>query len=123
MYRPLMTQVNVLCNDETLRVLIGENGCASRLWLTHNVLRSRVVEEAVVNAARIPCVDTLRTAERSIAHEGVASAVVMSSVVVRAVMVLLNRKCKVSGYKVLAKRMRPCLPLTNTARSTRSDSG
>lgn len=86
-----MSQVHVLADGQSHRVLVRENGTASRFRLADHVCRAHVVEEAIVDTARIPCVDAMRAAERGVADERVAAAVVVFGLVVSAVVVLLRR--------------------------------
>jgi hypothetical protein len=46
-----------------------------------------------VDAARVPGIHAVCTSEAGIAHEGVAAAIIVSSIVVGAVMVLLLTRC------------------------------
>lgn len=92
MHRALVAQVDVLADDEALRVLVRQDGRAVGLGLADDVGRPRIVQEAVVDAAGVPRVDAARAAEGRVADEGVPAAVVGLSVVVRAVVVLLRRR-------------------------------
>jgi hypothetical protein len=58
-----MTKVNILADSEALRVLIGQNGGTSCFGLSNDIRSSRVIQETVVDAAGIPCIDTLGSAE------------------------------------------------------------
>lgn len=85
----LVAEVDVLADGEALGVLVRQDGGPAGFWLAHHVGRPRVVQEAVVDAARIPGVDAARPAERGVAYQGVAASVVMACVVVSAEVVLL----------------------------------
>lgn len=84
-----MTQVHILANSQANGVLVRQDGTARRFGLADNIGCAHVVEEAVVDTARIPCVDTVGAAERRVADERVAAAVVVVGFVVGAVVVLL----------------------------------
>lgn len=85
-----MAEVDVLANSQALGVLVAQDGGPAGLWLAHDVCGARVVQEAVVDAARVPRVDAAGTAERGVAYQGVAAAVVVACVVVGAEVVLLG---------------------------------
>ncbi len=93
MHRPLVTEVDVRADCQALRVLVRQDGGARRARLAHHVGRARVVEEAVVDAARVPRVDALRPAERRVAHQRVPPAVVVARLEVCAAVVLLDKGC------------------------------
>jgi hypothetical protein len=84
-----MPQIHVFANDQPLGVLIRKNRAARSLRFTNNIGCARIVKKAVVDAARVPGVDTLGPTERSIANERVPAAVVVAGVVVRAEVVFL----------------------------------
>ena len=86
-----MAQVDVFPDDKTLSVLIRQDRPASGTRLSDNVGGPGIVEEAVVDAARVPRVDALRAAERGIAHEGVAASIVVAGVVMGTVVVFLSQ--------------------------------
>lgn len=90
MDRPFVTQVDVFSDDESLRILIGQY-CPSRgSRLSHNVHRPWFVQEAIMDATGIPGIDALRATERGVTNKGVAPAVVVTSVIMGAVMILLS---------------------------------
>lgn len=89
MDRPLVTQVDIVADGESLGVLVRQDGRTCGAWLPHYVHRPWFVQEAVVDAAGIPRVDTLRATERGVTDEGVAAAVVVTRVIMGAVMILL----------------------------------
>ena len=76
-HRPLMAQVHILANGQTLRVLIAQDDGARGLGLAHDIRRARIVQEAKVDAARVPRADTVRAAQRGVAHERMPAAVVV----------------------------------------------
>lgn len=90
MHRALMPEVHVLPDNQPLRVLVRQNRRAGSTRLANDVGRARVVEEAVVDAARVPGVDAARPTERRVTNQRVAAAVPVSRVGVEAVMVLLQ---------------------------------
>lgn len=85
-----MAQINVLADGEALRVLIRQDRSAASFRLTHHIGGSGLIQEAVVDAARVPCIDTVCTAERGIADERVPTTIVVVCVVVGAIVVLLH---------------------------------
>ena len=90
-HRSLVSQVHVLADSQSHRVLVREDGAARRFRLADDVRRAHVVEEAIVDTAGVPCVDAVGAAERGVADERVATAVVVFGFVVGAVVVLLLR--------------------------------
>lgn len=84
-----MTEVHILADDKTLCVFIRQDSSSGGFRFTNDVDSPNVIEEAVVDAARVPCINTVGSAERSIAHERVSSAVIVVGSVVRSVVVLL----------------------------------
>lgn len=58
-----MSEVDVFANRETLGVFVGKNGGASGFRLTDHVNCTWVIQETIVDAARIPCVDPVRSPE------------------------------------------------------------
>lgn len=89
MDRTLVAQVDILADDESLGVFIGQDGPTSGPRLSHNVHSPWVVQEAVMYAAGIPGVDALGTTERGVTNEGVAPAVVVTSIIMGAIMIFL----------------------------------
>lgn len=85
-----MAKVDVLADGEALRVLVRQDDGPAGLWLADDVGCARVVQEAVVDAARVPGVDAPRAAEGLVAYQGVPAAVVVACVVVCAEVVLLG---------------------------------
>lgn len=85
-----MREVDVLADRQALGILIRENRCASRLGFAHYVDGAHIIQEAVVNAARVPCVDAHGPTERCIADQRVTTAVIVARVVVGAIVVLLS---------------------------------
>lgn len=90
MNRPFVAQVDILADYQALRLLIRQNCRARGLGLAHDVGRARLVQEAIVDAAGVPCVDPMRAAERFVADERMATPIVVSGVVVGAVVILLR---------------------------------
>lgn len=90
----LVAEIDVLANGEALGVLVGQDDGPAGLGLAHDVGRARVVEEAVVDAARVPGVDAPRAAEGGVANQGVPAAVEVSRVVVCAEVVLLGLRVR-----------------------------
>lgn len=84
-----MAQVYIFANGEALGVLVGQDDGARGFGLADDVGGSRVVQEAVVDAARIPCVDALRAAERCVADQRMAPSIVVAGIVMRSVVVFL----------------------------------
>jgi len=85
-----VSQVHVLANDQALRILVCENGATGSLGLTHDIAGAGVVEEAVVNAAGVPGVDTFRATERGFTDERVPTTVIVACVIMGAKVVLLR---------------------------------
>ena len=85
-----MAQVDVLADYQALRLLVRQDGRARGLGLAHDIRRARLVQEAIVDAAGVPCVDPMRAAERFVADERMAAPVVVAGVVVGAVVILLR---------------------------------
>jgi len=86
----LVAKVDVLADGQALRVLVRQDGGPAGLWLSNDVGRPGVVQEAVVDAARVPRVDAACAAERGVAYQGVPASVVVACVVVCAEVVLLG---------------------------------
>lgn len=86
----LVPEVDVLADRQPDRVLVRQDRAARRPRLAHHARRPHLVQEAVVDAARIPRVDAVRAPERRVADERVPPAVVVVRSVVRAVVVLLR---------------------------------
>lgn len=89
MHRPLVAQVDIFADDESLGVFIGQNGPTCGPRLPHNVHGTWLVQEAVMDAAGIPGVDALRATERGVTNEGVAPAVVVPGIIMGAIMIFL----------------------------------
>jgi hypothetical protein len=87
-----VAEIDILANDQALGVFVGQNSSAGGLGFADDARRARLVQEAVVDAAGVPGVDTLRAAEGRIADQRVAAAVVVAGVVVGAEVILLNEK-------------------------------
>ena len=68
MHTPLMAQIHILANRQTLAILIAEDRAASGFGLADDVGGARVVEEAVVDAAAVPGVDALGASEGGVAY-------------------------------------------------------
>lgn len=85
-----MTEIDVLADGESLGILVGQDRRTCGLRLAYHVGCSRVIQEAVVDAARVPCVDTVSTSEGSIAYQRVPAAIVVACIVVGAVVILLH---------------------------------
>lgn len=85
-----MSQIHVLSNNQSLRILITQNRASCGLGLTYNIAAAHVVEETVVNARRVPSIDALCTAERVISDERVAATVIGRGIVVSAIVVFLR---------------------------------
>lgn len=90
MHRALVSEVDVLANSQTLRVLIRQDGRAGGLGLADGIDSSGIVQEDVVNATRVPGVYAASASETRVADKGVATAIVISSIVMRSVVVLLQ---------------------------------
>jgi hypothetical protein len=88
-HRALVAQIHILANRQAHGVLVRQDSAASSFRLANDVCCAHVVEEAVVDTAGVPCVDAVRAADRGVADERVAAAVVVFGFVVRAVVVLL----------------------------------
>lgn len=84
-----MSQIHILPNRQTLSILVAQDDSSRSLGFAHDVTCPRVVQEAVVDAAGIPRVDAVCSAEGVVADEGVAAAVVGVGVVVGAVVIFL----------------------------------
>ena len=82
-----MTQIHKLANRQPLTLLVAQNNAAGSFRLTHHIFSAWVVEEAVVDAGGVPCVDAFGAAEGGVADEGVAAAVVVAGRKVGAVVV------------------------------------
>jgi hypothetical protein len=88
--RPFVAQVDVLADYQALGLLVRQDGRARGLGLAHDVSRAWFVQKAIVDAAGVPCVDPMRTPERFVADERMATPIVVSGIVVRAVVILLR---------------------------------
>lgn len=64
----LVAKVDVLADGEALGVLVRQDGGPAGFRLANDVGRPRVVQEAVVDAARVPRVDAACSAERGVAY-------------------------------------------------------
>lgn len=84
-----MSEIDVLANCESLRVLVGQDGRAGGLGLADSIGSSGIIQEDIVDAARVPCIHAVCTSEAGIADERVTAAIIVSSIVVSAVMILL----------------------------------
>ena len=58
-----MAEVDVFADGKALRVLVGENGRAGSLGLADGVGSPGVIEENIVNAAGVPSIHAVGTAE------------------------------------------------------------
>lgn len=86
---PLMSQVHILPYRQPLRILVAQDDSPGSLGFSNDVDRPGFVQEAVMDAAGIPCVDAVCPAEGVVAYEGVAATVVGVGVVVGAVVIFL----------------------------------
>ena len=68
MHTPLVPQIHILANRQTLTILIAEDGSACGFRLADHVGGARIVEEAVVDAAAVPGVDALGPSEGGVAY-------------------------------------------------------
>lgn len=59
----LVTQINILSNCQALGVFVGKDDGPIGFWFSDHVGGARVVEEAIVNAAGVPGIDSLRASE------------------------------------------------------------
>ena len=87
-----MTQIDITPDHEALSILVRQDGRPRGTGLAHHVSGARVVEEAVVDAARVPRVDALRAAKRRVADKRMAATVVVAGVEVSAAMIFLEGK-------------------------------
>jgi hypothetical protein len=90
MHGALVAKIHILANRETLGVFIGEDDFAGCFGLADGICGAWIVEEDVVDAARVPGVDAFGATEGGVTDEGVAAAVVVAGVVVGAVVVFLG---------------------------------
>ena len=84
-----MTKINVFLNRQTLRILIRQDSRICRLRLADHGLGTRLIEENVVDYATPPGVYAVCAADTAFTDEGVATTVVVGSVVVGAVVIFL----------------------------------
>lgn len=89
MHTPLMAQIDIFPNRQSLAILITEDRATSGFRLADDVGGAWIVEEAVVDAGGVPGVYAFGAAESGVAYEGVAAAVVGRGGVVCAVVVFL----------------------------------
>ena len=89
MHRPLVSEIDILANCESLRVLVGQDGRPGGLGLTDSISGPGIVQEDIVDTARVPGIYAVCTSEAGIADERVTAAVVVSGIVVRAIVILL----------------------------------
>jgi len=82
-----MSQIHKLANRQPLTLLVTEDNAAGSFRLTNDIFSAWVVEETVVDAGGVPCVDAFCAAEGGVADEGVAAAVVGARGEVSAVVV------------------------------------
>lgn len=82
-----MSQIHKLSNRQPLTLFITQNNAAGSFGLANDIFSAWVVEETVVDAGGVPCVDAFCAAERGVADEGVAAAVVGAGGEVGAVVV------------------------------------
>lgn len=64
-----MAQIHVFANSEADGVLVRQDGTTGRFGLADNIGGAHVVEEAIVDTARIPCIDAVGAAERCVADK------------------------------------------------------
>ncbi len=84
-----MAQVNVFVYHQALSILVRKNDGSGSFWLPHSIGSTWVIQKTVVDATGIPCIDLLCTSERGVADERVASAVVVTSTVMRTIVIFL----------------------------------
>lgn len=84
-----MSKIDVLANCESLRVFVGQDSRAGGLGLADSIGGPGIVQEYIVDAARVPGIHAVCTSETGIADERVTAAIIISSIVVGAVMILL----------------------------------
>lgn len=89
MNRPLVTQIHVLADDESLGLFVRQDGCSRGLGLSHDVGGPRVVQKTVMDAARVPRIHPVGSSKRRVANQRVSPAVVVTGVVMSPVMILL----------------------------------
>ena len=69
MHGALVTEIDVLVNNQTLRILVRQDSRTGGLGLAHGILRARIIQEAIMDAAGVPGVNPLGAAEFCIADE------------------------------------------------------
>lgn len=84
-----MAEIDVLANCESLGVLVGQDSRAGGLGLADSISGPGIVQEDIVDAAGVPGIHAVCTSEAGIADERVTAAIIVSSIVVGAVMILL----------------------------------
>ena len=89
MDRSLMAEIDVLANCESLRVLVGQDGRPGGLGLTDSISGPGIVQENIVDTARVPGIYAVCTSEAGIADKRVTASVIVSSIVVGAIVILL----------------------------------
>lgn len=67
MHTPLVSQINIFTNRQTLRILITQNDFARGLWFTDGIGGARIIEENEVDAGRVPGIYAFGAAEGGVA--------------------------------------------------------
>jgi hypothetical protein len=96
-----MPKVNITSDDQTLRILVGQDSPPCSFRLAYRICSARIVQEHVVDAARVPSVDSFCASEGFIANERVPSTIIVSSIVVSSVMILLFSSVSKSTAKAI----------------------
>lgn len=84
-----MSKIYILADSKALRIFIRENCRTGRFGLAHSIGCPGIIQEDVVDAAGVPGIHTVGASEARVADQGVTATIVVSSIVMRSVVVLL----------------------------------